>query len=448
MIPRPSHLVPRTACSALRAPLPCPSRRDFLKASAAGAASLATGLSLARSAHAQGSDVLKVGLVGCGGRGAGAAVNALNADKNARLVALADLFGENIQASRANIKQAKGDQVAVDDDHCFTGFDGYKHVIECSDVVLLALPTFFHPHYLKACVEAGKHVFCEKIHAVDAPGIHMVLAAAETARQKGLSIVSGLAWRYDLGVQETMKRVHDGAIGQIVSIEETCNTGFLRCRPRRPGWTEMQYQIQDWYDFFWLSCDLPGLNLVHNLDKAAWAMHDEPPVRCWGTGGRQTRIGPNFGDAWDHFAAVFEYASGVKLYAYCRQQDGTVPDISDRFYGTKGRCDLLNGRIEGENKWRYTGPGCNRFDLEHVALFQAIRSGKPINNGLYMARSSMLGIMTTWAAYTGQIITWDQAMASKHVVAPQRLAFDADPPTKPDAQGNYPMPVPGVTRFE
>ena len=425
------------------------SRRRFLKTSAAAVgATIAGDLALSRSAHAAGSDILNVGLIGCGPRGSGAAVNALNADKNARLVAMADVFPEIIKASRKNIKNVKGDQVTVDDDHCFTGFDGYQRVIDSDvDVVLIALPTHFHPTYLKACVEAGKHVFCEKTHAVDAPGVHTVLAAGDLAREKGLSIVSGLAWRYHTGVSETMKRVLDGAIGDMVSIVETCNTGSLRSRARRPEWSEMEYQIRDWFNFFWLSCDLPGLNLVHDLDKASWAMRDEPPVKAWGMGGRETRVGPQYGDAWDHHSIVYEYANGVNMHAYCRQQNGCQTSIADHFYGTKGHCDLLRCRIEGETNWEYDGPSCNRFDLEHVALFSAIRSGNPINNSLYMGRSSMLAIMATWATYTGNIITWDQAMKSTHVLVPERYAFDADPPTKPDTDGNYPMPVPGVTKF-
>jgi len=428
-------------------------RRSFMKTTGVAAGTALVGsLSVARAAHAAGSDLLKVGLVGCGPRGGGAAVEALLADQNTRLVAMADLFPENARACRNNIRQhlashEAAKRVAVADDHLFGGFDGCQRVIECCDVVLLALPTFFHPHYLKACVEAGKHVFCEKIHAVDAPGVRMVLETAEMAKKKGLSIVSGLAWRYDTPVQETMKRVHDGAIGEIVALQEVCNTGSLRCRPRQPGWTEMQYQIQDWFNFFWLSADLPGLNLVHDLDKGAWAMREEPPVRCWGMGGRQTRVGRRFGDVWDHHAVVFEYANGTRMFAYCRQQDGCTSEISDRFLGTKGRCDLLHNRIDGEKPWRYEGPQCNRFQLEHVALFSAIRSGKPINNGLYMARSSLMAIMTTWACYTGEVITWDQAMASNHVVAPKALSFDAEPPTRPDAKGLYPTPIPGLTKF-
>jgi len=425
-----------------------PSRRDFLKAATAAVGTAAgAGLPIARSAHAAGSDILRVGLVGCGGRGAGAAVNALNADVNARLVALGDVFPDMLKSARANLQAAKPEQVTVDDDRCFVGFDACQNVIACSDVVLLALPTYFHPIYLKACVDAGKHVFCEKIHAVDAPGVKLVLEAGEIARQKGLSIVSGLAWRYHTGVQETMKRVLDGAIGRITSIEETCNTGSLRSRARQPGWSEMEYQLRDWYNFYWLAGDLPGLNLVHNLDKAAWAMREQPPLHAWGMGGRQTRVGRQYGDAWDHFAVVYEYADGTRMYAYCRQQDGCLPSIADRFIGTKGTCDLLACRIDGENPWRYTGPDCNRFDLEHVALFKGIRQGHVYQVELYMARSSMLAIMATWACYTGKLLTWDQAMNCPHTVTPQRLALDADPPTLPDVQGNYAMPTPGITKF-
>lgn len=422
------------------------SRRDFLKATALGASAAA--LPIARSVHAAGSDVLRVGLIGCGGRGTGAAAHALQADKNARLVAMADVFAANLRASRENLRKIQPERVKVDDDHCFLGFDAYQKVLASDvDVVLIALPTFFHPTYLKAAVDAGKHVFCEKIHAVDAPGVRMVQAAAEEAQRKGLSIVSGLHRRYITEYRETMSRVLDGAIGRIVAIEQHCDTGSLRCRRRQPQWSEMEYQIQDWFNFFWLGADLPGLNLVHCLDIAAWAMRDEPPLRVWGSGGRQTRVGPEFGDVWDHHAAVFEYAGGTRLFAYCRQQDGCMPGVNHRFLGAKGSCDLNHCRIDGETNWRYQGPRGNGYELEHVALFSAIRSGKPINNGLYMARSSMLAIMMSWACYTGQSITWDQAMKSNHVIAPKTLAFDAEPPVRPDEKGNYPIPKPGVTKF-
>jgi predicted dehydrogenase len=424
------------------------SRRGFLRASAAFGASAIVASAARQPVHAAGSDVLRVGLIGCGPRGAGAAVNALNADPNARLTAMADLFPDMLQNSLAEIQKLKNGQVAVADDHRFTGFEAYQELLATDvDVVLIALPTHFHPLVLEASVAAGKHVFCEKIHAVDALGVRTVLAAGEQARRKGLSVVSGLAWRYDTGVRETMHRVHDGAIGELVSIVETCNTGSLRSRARQSGWSEMEYQIRDWFNFFWLSCDLPGLNLVHNLDKAAWALREEPPLRAWGMGGRETRVGRQYGDAWDHHAIVYEYASGLRLHAYCRQQDGCRTEISDLFHGTKGRCDLLNCRIEGETSWRYEGPPRNRFDLEHVALFSSIRSGQPLNNSLYMARSSLLAIMATWACFSGDDITWEQAMNSPFHLAPDRYALDATPPTVPDPNGNYPRAVPGVSKY-
>ena len=437
-------------------------RRTFVRQTSAAAVGTAISGSLAvsRAAHAAGDDTLKVGLIGCGGRGTGAAVNALAADKNAKLVAMADVFDWRIQASLSSLikrqeaqydrekQQGLGNKIDVPLERRFVGFDAYRQLLESGvDVVLITVPSHFTPIYTKAAIDAGKHVFCEKTHAVDAKGVKMVMDATEEARKKGLSMVSGLAWRYHTGSRETMKRVLDGAIGEIVAIQVICNTGSLRSLLRKPGMTEIEYQIYDWYDFNWLSADLPGLNLVHDLDKGAWGMRDEPPVKAWGMGGREVRDAPRYGDIYDHHATVLEYANGVRMYAYCRQQNGCTTEVSDKFQGTKGRCDLLRHRIEGETNWRYEGPPCNRFDLEHVALFSAIRSGKPINNGVYMARSSMMAIMCTLCSYTGQEITWEQAMNSKQDLTPERYAFDADPPTRPGPDGRYPIPIPGVTKF-
>ncbi len=426
------------------------SRRQFLKTTTAALSAAAVSpLPISRAAQPGGSDILRVGLIGCGGRGSGAAVNAMNADPNARLVAMADVFDWRITESLKRIQEVKPDQIAVDQDHQFAGLDAYRQLLDCGvDVVLITVPSHFTPIYLKAAVEAGKHVFCEKTHAVDAPGVKMVMEAGLAARQKGLSVVSGLAWRYDTGVLETMKRVHDGAIGEIHTVQEICNTGSLRSLARRPGMTEMEYQLHNWYDFNWLSADLPGLNLVHNVDKGAWALHDEPPLKAWGMGGREVREGPTFGDVYDHHATVFDYGDGLRMYAYCRQINGVVAEVSDKFVGTKGHCDLLRNTIEGETNWRYEGPPSNRFDLEHVALFSAIRSGKPVNNSTYMARSSLLALMATWCSHTGQTITWEQAMNSKKQVNPERYSLDTPPPTLPDADGNYSIAVPGLTRFE
>jgi predicted dehydrogenase len=316
------------------------SRRDFLKSSAALASTaMAGGLTIGRSAHAGGDDLLKVGLVGCGGRGSGAAINALGADENAKLTAMADVFADRLEGSFDRLKKMKPDRVAVDEDRRFVGFDAYQRLIDSGvDVVILATPPHFRPMQLRACVEAGKHVFCEKPVAVDAPGVRSVLATCAGAEKKGLSVVSGLCWRYHDGVRETMKRVLDGAIGRIVTIQETYNCGppWFRNKPRKAEWTEMEYQVRNWYPFTWLSGDHNVEQHVHSLDKAAWAMHDEPPAKAWGMGGRQVHSDQTIGNIYDHHAVVYEYADGVRVHSYCRRQAGCSNDVSDHFLGTKG----------------------------------------------------------------------------------------------------------------
>ena len=423
-------------------------RREFLKTSTlAAAGAVAGGLALKRSAHAAGSDVLKIGLIGCGGRGTGAATDALGADPNTKLVAVADAFSDRLEGSLASLKKGFKDRVAVDADHSFVGLDAYEKLLASGvDVVLLCTPPHFRPMHLKACIDAGKHVFCEKPVAVDGPGVRSILATSEEAAKKNLNLVSGLCWRYDYGVAETMKRVLDGAIGDILAIRETYNTGTLWQRKRQPEWTEMEFQLRNWYYFAWLSGDHNVEQHVHSLDKASWAMHDEPPLKAWGLGGRQVRVEPHFGDIFDHHAVCYEYPNGVQVHSYCRQMAGCSMDVSDVFLGTKGRANILANRIEGETKWRFEGQKPSMYSLEHKALFAAIRAGKPINNGLYMARSTMLAILGRLATYSGQTITWDDAINSKVSLAPARYAMDAQPPTLPDKDGKYAVAVPGVTK--
>jgi len=431
---------------AANSPQTRPSRRDFLKTTSIAAVGLAGAAGIARSAHVAGSDVLKVGLVGCGGRGNGAAAQALKADPNTRLVALADPFAEKIQNTLEQLKKTPvASQVAVDADHCFDGFDGYQKVLASGvDVILLATPTHFRPMHLAAAVEAGAHVFCEKPVAVDAPGVRSILATCEAAKEKNLSIVSGLCWRYHPAVQATIERVLDGAIGRIASIQETYLTGFLWHRGRQPGDTEMKYQMRNWYYFTWLSGDHNVEQHVHSLDKALWAMGDEPPLRAWGTGGRQVRTDPMWGDIYDHHAVVYEYPDNIHVHAYCRQQGGCWRDTSDHFFGTQGHANILKNEIDGENPWKYDGPSGNMYDLEHEALFQSIRSGRPINNGQYMAYSTMLAILGRMVTYTGQAITWDDAINDQTVLAPDRYTWDGTPPTLPGEDGRYPVAMPGV----
>ena len=428
------------------------SRRSFLKSSAMlGAAGLAGGLSLSRAVHAAGSDVLRVGLVGCGGRGSGAAVNALTADKHAKLVAMADAFADRLGSSLKQLRKAKGDQVDVAPDHCFSGFDAYQKLIQSGvDVVLLATPPHFRPIHLAACVAAGKHVFCEKPMAVDAPGVRAVLAACRAAKEKALSVVAGLCCRYDLATRETMKRVQDGAIGEIVAIQETYNDPppWFRNKARQPQWTEMEYQVQNWYPFTWLSGDHNVEQHVHSLDKACWALGDRPPLKAWGMGGRQVRSEITIGQIFDHHAVCYEYADGVRVYSYCRRQAGCFDQISDIILGSKGRAHMPQRcRIEGQNPWRYRGPKGNIFEAEHAALFQSIRTAKPRNDGAYMTLSTMLGILGRMVTYTGQEITWEQAINSREKLAPAQYTWDATPPCLPDKDGQYPMAVPGMTKF-
>jgi predicted dehydrogenase len=427
------------------------SRRQFLKKSAvAGAACGAlSALPLASSVHAAGSDVIKIGLIGCGGRGSGAADNAMNAGKDVRLVAMADIFADRLQDSRERLKKIKPDQVAVDDAHCFVGFDAYEKLIQSGvDVVLIAAASHFHPQHLKAAIDAGKHVFCEKPHGIDTPGVKIAMAAAEEAKKKNLCLATGLCWRADPGVRETMKRVHDGAIGEIIAIQETYITTPYVLRERQPGWNEMQFQMQDWYHFNWLSGDQTAQQLIHCLDKASWALGDSPPVKAWGMGGRQVCVEPKYGDQFDHHAVVYEYANGVHVFGYTRDMLGCYNETSDVIFGTKGRALLPNKpRIEGEKPWHYKGAPANMYDVEHQELFDAIRAGKTINNGAYTCLSSMLAILGQMTCYTGQEITWEQAMKSELSFALPRYGWDVEPPVKPGPNGQYPTAMPGITAF-
>jgi len=429
-----------------------PSRRAFLKTSAVVGGALAGGLSVARGAHAAGSDILKVGLIGCGGRGTGAAVNALTADSNTKLIAMGDAFEDRLAGSLQSIKGSEvGSRADVPKDRQFVGFDAYKKVIASGvDVVVLGEVPHFRPIHLRAAIEAGKHVFCEKPVAVDAPGVRSVLETAELAKKKGLSIVSGLCWRYDNAVRATMERVLAGEIGDLVTLQVTYNTGTIGGRDRDPKLTEMQYQLRNWYCFAWLSGDHNTEQHVHSLDKMGWAMRDEPPVRAWGLGGRQVRTGARYGDIYDHHAVVYEYANGVRGYSYCRQQPGCWNDTTDNFWGTRGHANVLSDFTisrGGKQVWKYKGPRPNMYEVEHQALFAAVRAGTPINNGVYMARSTMLAILGRMVNYTGQAITWDEAINSQQKLSPKEYTWDAEPPTKPGPDGQYPIATPGVTKF-
>lgn len=424
-----------------------PSRRDFLKATAAAAT--LSGLTLRSNAHAAGSDVIRIGLIGSGSRGPGAAVNAMNADPGVRLVAMTDIFADRVQNRREMLKKEKPDQVDVDDAHCFSGLDGYQHVIESVDVVLIACSAKYHPVYLQAAIEAGKHVFVEKPHAIDPVGVRQVADACELAKQKNLSVMSGLQSRFHPGYQETIKRVHDGAIGEIIAIEENFLRGPYGLYYRQPNQNEVEYQFSNQYHFAWLCGDDVPQSLVHNMDRATWAMQGQTPVKAHGLGGRSASFGEVYGNVFDHHSVVYEYENGVRMYAFCRTQNGCYGNADSVLLGSKGRCNVTQCFIDGETKWRYQGAGGNPYDLEHKALFAAIRSGNPINCGDYMAPSTLIGVLGQLACYTGRELTWDQVAKSDFAFLPkpQDVRLDMEPPVKSDANGWYPVPMPGLTEF-
>ncbi len=423
-------------------------RRDFLKLSAAAAAGAST-LSVAAGAHAAGNETIRIGMIGCGGRCTGAAGESMQAGPYVKLVAMCDVFKDRIEASRKGLTEKHPEQVKVDDNHCFVGLDGYKRVIDSVDVVLIACASKFHPMYAEAAIKAGKHVFVEKPHGIDSLGVRRMKAACEMAKEKNLSILSGLQSRWDNGWQETIKRIHDGAIGDIVAIQ--CM--FLRApyvvREREPNLTELQYQFRNWYHFCWLSGDDVPQSLVHNVDRASWALKEQLPTWAFGLSGRSASFGEQYGDMFDHHTVVYEYASGTRLYALCSTQANTYHNFSDIIMGTKGTCYLGECRIEGEKKWKFEGQRNNACVAEQKGLIEAIRSNKPINSGYHMYNSTMIGVLGQVACYTGKPVKWEEVWKSDFSFGPppEKVTMDMEPPTKPEKGGDYPLPMPGETKL-
>ena len=422
------------------------SRREFLKNSgAAVGGALAGPLILARSSFAQSpGETLRVGLIGCGGRGSGAAAQALNADKNVVLTAVGDAFEDQLQHGLASLKKQIPDKVKVEPDHCFTGLDAYQKVIESGvDLVVLATPPGFRPTHIKAAIDAGKHVFAEKPLAVDAPGVRAVLAAAEEAKKKNLSLVSGFCWRSHYPKRATFQKIHDGAIGDIVTVYSTYNTGPVKPDTiRKPEWTPMQVQVRNWYQFSWLSGDHIVEQAVHSLDMMSWAMGDAAPVRVSANGGRQVR--KSLGNIYDHFAVVYEYENGARGFHVCRQITGCSNDYSVNIAGTKGKClvdcSRTQHRITGEHSWTYSGDNNEMYQTEHDEMFAAIRKGKPLNQGSWMALSTMLAIAGRMAAYTGKTLSWDEIMNSQERLGPENPTWDTPIDIPPVA-------MPGTTKL-
>ncbi|MCH9657014.1 MAG: Gfo/Idh/MocA family oxidoreductase [Planctomycetes bacterium] len=424
------------------------SRRTFLREASTATAA---GLAAAPAVWADGGnniDILRVGLIGCGSRGSGAAVNAMQADPNTQLVAMADMFEDKLNSSAERIKKSIGKQYAVDQSHKFVGFDAFEKLLSTNvDVVLLATPPHFRPAHLKKAIEAGKHVFAEKPVAVDAPGVRSVLETCQLARQKRISIMSGLMLRYSRAMQETMSRIHEGQLGRIVTLQTNYNINGLWSHPRKPEWSEMEWQLRNWYYFTWLSGGQLVEQHVHGLDLMSWAMQNEYPIKCFGLGGRQSRTDPLYGHIFDHHAICYEYKGGQRAFAFCRQQDGTDINTSQFVFGEKGTANLNRNTLSGAKTWRYSrargrdknGVQDLPYVQEHAALFQSIRTDTPICNGEYAANSSLMAIMGRMASFTGKSITWEQARNSKEDLTPAEYTFGP--------LNVAPVALPGKTQF-
>ncbi|MGE0758705.1 MAG: Gfo/Idh/MocA family protein [Pirellulaceae bacterium] len=430
-------------------PVDASDRREFLKSSSAAVVggSLAASLGTARSVHAAGSDVIRVGLVGCGGRGSGAAGDALSAGKDIRLVAMADAFADQLDHSRAVLQRQFGEQVAVTDDHCFVGLDAYQKVIASDvDVVLLATPPGFRPVHFRAAVEANKHVFTEKPMATDAPGVRSIMETVELSKQKNLNIVAGFCWRYDNAKRALFEQVHNGAIGELMAAFGTYLTSPVKPMPpasKRPeGMSDLEWMVRNWYNFTWLSGDGLVEQAIHTVDWLAWAFRDQPPESCTAVGGRQ--IPSEGGNIYDHVEVNYVWPNQVRGFLAQRQISNCHNENNLYLLGTKGVAQIQSRgvRISGETDWKYEGPGNNMYRTEHVVFFDAIRSGKIVNDGDRMAKSTLMGIMGRMAAYTGKQLTWEMALASEETLVP---------PGFPQGWGTEvtmpKMALPGVTPF-
>jgi len=448
------------------------SRRSFLKATSAivGGTVLAANAQIARSAHISGSDEIKVALIGCGGRGTGAASQALATKGKVTLWAAADAFASNVQAGLNSIKQQvergqrdgnplyKDATVNVPPERQFVGLDAYQRALESgADLVILATPPGFRPIHFEAAVKANKHIFSEKPIAVDGPGVRRFMAANDEAKKKNLMVAIGLQRRHDQRYVETMKKLQDGAIGDILFTRVYWNSGGLWLRDHgqfaaghghQPS--EMEYQVNNWYYFTWLCGDHIVEQHIHNLDIGNWMRGDKHPVEAQGMGGRQVRTGKEYGQIFDHHFVEYTYDDGTKMYSQCRHIGGCADEVREHAHGTKGTLDIddsaAGGRLKTAGKtWRSKAPHVDNHHQEHHDMFAALRDGRTYNEGDYGARSTMTAILGRMATYSGKIVKWDDALHKGIDLSPASYDFAAQPPVLPDANGFYPVPVPGKT---
>jgi myo-inositol 2-dehydrogenase/D-chiro-inositol 1-dehydrogenase len=422
------------------------SRRTFLKnaSAAAVATTIASRFETIPGAYAAGSDEIRVGLVGCGGRGTGAAMNCLQSAQGVRLIAMADAFPDRLETSRKLLTDRAGAGMAVKDDHTFTGLDAYQKLLQTDvNYVILATPPGFRAMHIKAAVAAGKNVFAEKPVAVDAPGIRSCIETADEVTKKGVALVAGTQYRHFTPYIESIKRVHGGQIGKLVAGRCYYNTTGLWSKERQPDWSDLEFQMRNWLYYTWLSGDHIVEQFIHNIDAMVWAF-DGHPTRAVGMGGRQTRTEAIYGNIFEHFAIDYEFGDGVHCMAMCRQQDGCEKKIANEFVGTKGTAFVLpQYYITGEQPWRLdqgvTTELNNAYVQEHTDMIASIRAGKPLNELKQVAETSLTAIMGRMAGYTGKAITWDEALASQESLMPKTLEWG--PMTIP------PVAMPGQTTF-
>ena len=442
------------------------SRRQFLKDSCSGitvAATVAASIPYIASSHAASDVPIRIGVIGCGGRGTGAALDALQAAteviyptdnyhtedavegahataQGVKIVALADVFQDRLEHCRRQLQKVG---MVVSEDRCFIGFNAYEEVMRLPEVnyVLLATPPFFRPAHLLAAVEAGKHAFLEKPVAVDATGVRSVIDSGEIAKQKGLTIGAGTMRRRENGSRETIKRIHDGAIGELIACEAIWSGGELWSVDRQPDWTDMEYQLRNWLYYTWLSGDFIVEQFVHNLDVINWGV-GEHPIHAFGLGGRQVRTDPKFGNIYDHFGVEFQYANGVRCFALDRHTNGADSRVEEVFLGAKGMARIgLFGpwsiRPKGGRQWRYRESNNNPYHQEHAEFIASIREGRAINEARQVAESTLTAIMGRETAYSGKMLEWDDALNSKQDLSPTKLELGPMPTPPVAMPGRY-----------
>lgn len=426
------------------------SRRKFLRNSAtvAGGAFASTLPGRSDARHAV-SDTITVALVGCGGRGTGAVTQALRTEGPVELVAMADAFRDKLDESYQNlmeIEDVKG-SVNVPEDRKYVGFNAYREAIADADVTILATPPAFRPFHFEAAVQAGKHVFMEKPMACDAPGVRRIMGTGKLADRKGLTVVGGLQFRYDRGYQELVSRINDGAIGDIVSAKVNYLIGDVSLHERRPGESELEFQMRNWHHFTWLWAGAPAGLTIHYTDIINW-VKESYPVRAQANGGRTLGKGAEHGDVFDNFYIEYTYADGTTLHSQTRHVNNCWISTGEKFQGTGGTASRRSGIKDLEGNTRWGGPSednPNPYQIEHDVLFESVRTGEPVNDTDRCARSTMTAILGRMAAHSGKVVEWDAALNSDVKLVPENMTFDSKPPVQPDANGHYPIPVPGKT---